>query len=300
MSAKQACDSCTSSTCSSRPRDLQETDEQYAARQRLAERTAKIKHKILVLSGKGGVGKSTVAANLAMHLALNGRRVGLLDVDIHGPSIPRLFGLEGKATYMVGESMMPLEFSVNLKIMSIAFCLSDSDAALIWRGPMKIGVIRQFLADVEWGDLDYLVVDCPPGTGDEPLSAVQMLNDADGAVVVTTPQTISVDDVRRSISFCRKLNLPVLGVIENMSGFACPKCGEITDIFGAGGGEDMAKSMGVPFLGRIPIDPAVRETCDQGKPHAYYNSKTPSGLAFAAAFDPLLALPERECDGPQA
>jgi Mrp family chromosome partitioning ATPase len=300
MSTKKACESCTSGTCSSRPRDPQETDEQYASRMRLAERTAKIKHKILVLSGKGGVGKSTVAANLAMHLALNGRRVGLLDVDIHGPSIPRLFGLEGKGTFMVGDSMMPMEFSENLKIMSIAFCLSDSDAALIWRGPMKIGVIRQFLADVEWGDLDYLVVDCPPGTGDEPLSAVQMLNDADGAVVVTTPQTISVDDVRRSISFCRKLNLPVLGVIENMSGFVCPKCGEVTDIFGAGGGEEMATSMGVPFLGRIPIDPAVRETSDQGKPHAYYNAKTPSGQAFAAAFDPLLALPERDCAGPQA
>lgn len=300
MADKKACASCTSSTCSSRPRSAQENDEQYQSRMRLAERMANVKHKILVLSGKGGVGKSTVAANLAMYLALNGRRVGLLDVDIHGPSLPRIFGLEGKATFMVGESMMPLEVSENLKVMSIAFCLSDTDAALIWRGPMKIGVIRQFLADVEWGELDYLIVDCPPGTGDEPLSAAQMLNDADGAVVVTTPQSVAVDDVRRSISFCRKLELPVLGVIENMSGFACPKCGEVTDIFGSGGGEAMAASMNVPFLGRIPIDLAVRESCDLGKPHTFYNSKTASGQAMAAAFDPLLALPGRECDGPQA
>ena len=300
MADKKACESCTSGTCASRPQGPQETDEQYASRLRLAERMAKVKHKILVLSGKGGVGKSTVAANLALHLALNGRRVGLLDVDIHGPSIPRLFGVGGTSTFMVGDSMMPVEISETLKIMSIAFCLADGDTAVIWRGPMKIGVIRQFLADVEWGELDYLVVDCPPGTGDEPLSAAQMLSDADGAVVVTTPQDVSVDDVRRSIGFCRKLDLAVLGVVENMSGFVCPKCGEVTDIFGAGGGEAMAENMGVPFLGRIPLDPAVREACDTGKLHAYHNGNTPSGKAMAAAFDPLLALPEREdCTGPQ-
>ena len=300
MADKKACESCTSGTCASRPRDAQETDEQYESRLRLTERMAKVKHKILVLSGKGGVGKSTVAANLALNLALNGRRVGLLDVDIHGPSIPRMFGVKGKSTFMVGDSMMPVEFSETLKIMSVAFCLGDNDTALIWRGPMKIGVIRQFLADVEWGELDYLIVDCPPGTGDEPLSAAQMLSDADGAVIVTTPQDVSVDDVRKSISFCRKLDLPVLGVVENMSGFACPKCGEVTEIFGAGGGEAMAESMGVPFLGRIPIDPAIREACDTGKLHAYYNGNTPSGKAMAAAFDPLLALPEcGDCTGPE-
>jgi Mrp family chromosome partitioning ATPase len=300
MADKKACESCSSSSCSSRPQGLQETDEQYQKRLRMADRMANVKHKVLVLSGKGGVGKSTVAANLAMFLALNGRRVGLLDVDIHGPSIPRIFGVNGKSTFMVGESMMPVEFSENLKIMSIAFCLSDNDAALIWRGPMKIGVIQQFLADVEWGELDYLIVDCPPGTGDEPLSAAQMLNDADGAVIVTTPQDISVDDVRKSVSFCRKLELPVLGVVENMSGFACPCCNTVTDIFGSGGGQAMAENMGVPFLGKIPIDMAVREACDQGKPHAYYNSETPSGKAMSEAFGPLLDLPEAaDCDGPE-
>jgi Mrp family chromosome partitioning ATPase len=181
--------------------------------------------------------------------------------------------------------------------MSIGFLLKDRDTAVIWRGPMKIGVIQQFLRDTEWGDLDFLVVDCPPGTGDEPLSVAQSLGDADGAVVVTTPQRVSVSDVRKSIMFCRKVELPVLGVIENMSGFVCPHCGETSDIFKRGGGETMCTEMAVPFLGRIPLDPQIVLAGDGGEPFAYLRSKTPAGSAMAAAFAPVLALADKDPAG---
>ena len=207
------------------------------------KRLAQIKYKIVVLSGKGGVGKSTTATNLAMSLALAGRKVGLLDIDFHGPSIPKLMGLEGKKVDVEGELLKPLGFGENLKVMSLGFLLQSLDDAVIWRGPMKMGAIKQLIKDVAWGELDYLVVDCPPGTGDEPLSIVQLVKNPTGAVVVTQPQALSVADVRRSIRFCEQVKMPVLGVVENMSGFVCPKCGETMDIFKSGGGEEMAKEL---------------------------------------------------------
>ncbi len=248
----------------------------------LTARMSLIKHKILVLSGKGGVGKSTVAVNLAVALALDGERVGLLDVDIHGPSVPKLLGLERAPIRADSEEMiLPVLYEKTLKVMSIGFLLQGRDDAVIWRGPMKHGVINQFLRDVEWGDLDYLIIDVPPGTGDEPLSVIQLVEDADGAIVVTTPQEIALIDVRKAVDFCRKLSLRVLGVIENMSGFVCPKCGARTDILGAGGGEEMARSLGVPFLGRIPIDMQIVEAGDAGRPYIRHYGQTETSRAFA-------------------
>ena len=253
-----------------------------------------IRHKILVMSGKGGVGKSTVAANLAISLALQGRKVGLLDVDIHGPSIPKMLHLED-AEIGANEAgwIQPVELA-GVKLMSIGLLLRDRDAAVIWRGPLKMGAIKQFLEEVEWGELDYLIIDSPPGTGDEPLSVCQLAAPLDGAVIVTTPQDVATADVRRSISFCRQLDLRVLGVVENMSGFACPHCGTVTDIFKSGGGERMAESMGVPFLGRIPIDPAIGVSCDDGKPFVYHYNKTETAKAFARITEPILALADGE------
>ncbi len=245
----------------------------------LQESLAQIEHKILVLSGKGGVGKSTVASNLAMSLALDGKKVGLLDIDLHGPSIPKIFGLDGKYLQQEDGKILPLEVG-NLKIVSVGFMLQHQDDAVIWRGPLKYSVIKQFIKDVKWGALDYLIVDSPPGTGDEPLSIAQLIKDADGAIVVTTPQNVALADVRKSITFCHKLNLPVIGVIENMSGFVCPHCGERVDIFKVGGGEKMASEMNVNFLGRIPIDPNIVEATDEGKSFIYYYSKTETAKSF--------------------
>ncbi len=256
----------------------------------LSRNLGRIGRKILVLSGKGGVGKSTVAVNIAVALALEGKRVGLLDADIHGPSVPQLLNLGGVSTTVSEGVIKPVAFGENLKVMSIGFLLPDADSPVIWRGPMKIGLIRQFLKDVEWGDLDFLVIDSPPGTGDEPLSVCQMIPDAAGAVIVTTPQKISVIDVRKSIQFCRRLNYKILGVVENMSGFACPKCGEVTDIFSEGGGEEMAASMGVPFLGKIPIDPEVVRAGDEGRPFLFFFSETATGRVFRKVIDPILNL----------
>ena len=247
-----------------------------------------ITHKFLVLSGKGGVGKSSIAVNLAVWLSMQGKSVGLLDIDIHGPSIPKLLNLESRKVQAEGNKIKPVLYSDTLKIMSIGFLLQKQSDALIWRGPMKHNVIKQFVTDVSWGDLDYLIVDCPPGTGDEPLSIVQLLGTADGAVIVTTPQQLAVLDVKKCITFCRQLNLPVLGVLENMSGFVCPKCGEKTDVFKSGGGEIMAKQMAVPFLGRIPIDPQIVQACDAGKPYISHYSQTPTANAFKRILTKIL------------
>ena len=256
----------------------------------IRNRIQRIKHKVLVLSGKGGVGKSTVAANLAMSLALAGKKVGLLDIDIHGPSVPKMLGIEKEIVQTIGETILPVEMIENLKVMSIGFMLRKSDDAVIWRGPMKYQMIKQFLKDVQWGILDFLIVDSPPGTGDEPLSIVQLLEDADGAVIVTTPQEVALADVRKCISFCSVLNLSVLGVLENMSGFICPKCGEKTDVFKSGGGEIMARQMGVPFLGRIPIDPQIVQSCDSGKPFVSHNNQSQTAKAFEKISAPILEL----------
>ena len=255
----------------------------------LEKRMSRIRRKIMILSGKGGVGKSTVAVNLAISLALKGNRVGLLDVDFHGPSIPTLLNLEGRQLSYDGNSIAPVLFSENLKVVSLGFLLRNRDDAVIWRGPMKINVIRQILSETDWGDLDFLIMDFPPGTGDEPLSIAQLIPGSDGAIIVTTPQDLSVIDVRKSINFCRQVHVPVLGVIENMSGFFCPHCGKEAHLFKPGGGETMAKDMGVPFLGRIPVDPLIAEASDKGKPFVYFYEKTETAKAFARIVETIEA-----------
>jgi len=248
--------------------------------QQIRQRMSQINNKILILSGKGGVGKSTVSVNLAISLALAGKKVGLLDIDIHGPSIPKVLNLEDARISSDGQDILPVEMTNNLKIMSIGFLLQGKDLAVIWRGPRKYHMIKQFLKDVQWGNLDYLIIDSPPGTGDEPLSIVQLLENCTGAIIVTTPQEVALSDVRKGITFCRNLDVDILGVIENMSGFICPKCGHETNIFKSGGGEKMAEEMGVLFLGRIPIDPAIVEACDSGKPYIQQYKDSQAALAF--------------------
>ena len=248
----------------------------------LQETLHNIKQKIVVLSGKGGVGKSSVAANLAVALSLQGKKTGLLDVDLHGPSIPIILGIEGQLTPSNGERIEPFTYNSNLKVMSVGLLLTDKAEAVIWRGPAKHGAIKHFLSAVEWGNLDYLIVDCPPGTGDEPLSVIQLLEGAIGAIIVTTPQDVALSDVRKSVTFCRQLNLPIIGVIENMSGFVCPHCGESVDIFKSGGGGEMAEEMNVPFLGRIPLEPNMVSAGDNGKPVVEHYTGTPAAQAISA------------------
>jgi ATP-binding protein involved in chromosome partitioning len=262
--------------------------------EQIRQRMNQIKHKILVLSGKGGVGKSTVAANLAVSLALAGKNVGLLDIDVHGPSIPKIFNLDKKEMVILTDEIIPVSISENLSAVSIGFMLPTEDSPIIWRGPMKYQVIKQFLKDVQWGNLDFLIIDSPPGTGDEPLSIAQLIENPDGAIIVTTPQQLAISDVRKGISFCRKLSIPVIGVIENMSGFVCPACGQKTDIFKSGGGEEMAIQMNVPFLGRIPIDPQIVNACDSGEPYIRQYSLSQAAKSFSEAIKPILELDKNE------
>jgi ATP-binding protein involved in chromosome partitioning len=263
------------------------------------EKMSHIKHKIIVLSGKGGVGKSTVAVNLATALALEGKKVGILDVDLHGPTVPQMLGLKNEQPVILDEhSILPVEVTENLKAMSVGFLLSEEDGAVVWRGPMKANAIKQFLGDVEWGELDYLIVDSPPGTGDEPLSVCQGIDNIDGAVIVTTPQEAALTNVRRSIKFCSLLNLKVLGVIENMAGFVCPSCGEVTHVFSQFGGETMAKKAGVPFLASVPLDPMIVTSGDSGKPYIYHHSDSPAAKAFTEAVLSIMALEDE--DEPQS
>ncbi|MBW1779203.1 MAG: Mrp/NBP35 family ATP-binding protein [Deltaproteobacteria bacterium] len=224
---------------------------------------ARVERKILVMSGKGGVGKSTVAGYLALLLSMRGRTVGLLDVDLHGPTIARLMNAQGGFDMAEEGVVRPYRFSENLRVVSLEMLLGDRDTAVIWRGPMKISAIRQFISDIEWGDLDYLLVDSPPGTGDEPLTVAQTIPDAE-ALIVTTPQELSLADVRKSIDFCRQVNMKILGVVENMSGLVCPHCGETVALFGSGGGAKMSAQMGVPLLGQIPIDEEMVDSGDRG------------------------------------
>jgi len=265
----------------------------------LQTRMERIGRKILVLSGKGGVGKSTVAANLAMSLAQAGKKVGLLDVDLHGPSIPKLLGLEHQHLRPDATGgIAPIRLAENLAVVSVGLLLDSAKDAVIWRGPLKHNVIRQFLADVAWGELDFLVIDSPPGTGDEPLSVAQMVGRDARAVVVTTPQDLAISDVRRCISFCEALSLPVAGIIENMSGLICPHCGEQIDLFKVGGGENLAEEAGVPFLGRIPLDPQIVVSGDSGTAFVEQHPHSPAARAFAAAIRPILN-PHGEADAPQ-
>jgi ATP-binding protein involved in chromosome partitioning len=292
--AAGSCASCGSSSCSAKDRRQNESDQEFADRQALERRLCRIRHKLLVLSGKGGVGKSTVAANLAVSLALAGQRVGLLDIDIHGPSIPGLLGLQGRQISVAGGELVPVRMTDHLAVMSIGFMLSSVKDAVIWRGPLKFNVIRQFLKDVAWGDLDYLVVDSPPGTGDEPLSVAQLVGSPAAAIVVTTPQDLAIADVRRCVSFCEAVSLPVAGIVENMSGLVCPKCGERIDVFKRGGGKALAEETNVPYLGAVPIDPAIVVSGDAGTPFVGTYEQSAAGQAFAEIVRMILAGQEQE------
>lgn len=285
----QDCRHCESAGCPSKERRHDESEEEFRQRQALARRMCQIGYKLLVLSGKGGVGKSTVAANLAMDLAETEKRVGLLDIDVHGPSIPKMMGLEDRGIQVADEELMPVKVRDNLAVMSIGFLLSSGKDAVIWRGPRKYHLIRQFLKDVVWGQLDYLVVDSPPGTGDEPLSIAQLVGSPSGAIVVTTPQQVAISDVRRCVAFCEALSLPVAGIIENMSGLVCPKCGERIDLFKRGGGMALAVEMDVPFLGQIPIDPEVVTAGDAGIPLLRDGPQSPAAKAFSDVVGSILA-----------
>ncbi len=293
---ESTCNTCSDQECSATQRKAEESEKEFVERQKLQSRLCRIKHKVVVLSGKGGVGKSTVAVNLATALSLAGKRVGLLDVDIHGPSIPTMLGLESETLQNGSDGMLPVELG-DMKVVSLGFLLKNPDEAVIWRGPMKMGVIRQFLQDVEWGDLDYLIVDSPPGTGDEPLSVCQLLEPLDGAVIVTTPQKVAAMDVRKSVTFCKSLNVPVLGVVENMSGFVCPKCGEVTQILAGGAGKNIAHDMGVPFLGAIPMDPNIALACDNGRAFIHQFAASPAAHIMQMIIQPVMKLDERKLEG---
>jgi len=245
----------------------EKVESQKIQQEKIRENIEKISHKLLIISGKGGVGKTTVATNLAFSLALRGKKVGLLDVDIHGPNIPKMVGVEGeKLSALPDGRIEPIFVPPGVKVVSVSPLLRNSDTPVIWRGPLKMKLISQFLSDVEWGELDYLIVDSPPGTGDEPLSAAQLISSLTGAIIVTTPQEVALLDSRKAVNFARALNIPIIGIIENMSGFTCPKCGETTYLFKTGGGERSARELDVPFLGKIPLDPEIVDSGDKGEP----------------------------------
>jgi ATP-binding protein involved in chromosome partitioning len=250
--------------------------------QKLKQNMGHIKHKIAVISGKGGVGKSTVAANLAMAFSLHGYkdRVGILDIDIHGPCIPKLLGVKGKKCQISPLGALPVTGPEGIKVVSMDFLVKSQETPVIWRGPLKMQVIRQFLSDFMWGDLDFLFIDAPPGTGDEPLSVMQLIPDMDGTIIVTIPSEVSEDVVKKAVSFSRQMGIPVIGIVENMSGFTCPKCGEKINILGAGGGKRLAKELDVPFLGQIPIDPEICEEADKGIPFVMGHVDSPAAEAF--------------------
>ncbi|MFZ3047361.1 MAG: Mrp/NBP35 family ATP-binding protein [Desulfatirhabdiaceae bacterium] len=248
-----------------------------------------IKNKIMVMSGKGGVGKTSTSVNLSIALANMGFKVGIMDVDLHGPDVPRMLGLSGMMDVTEDRKLKPIKYSDNLSAVSIESLMAGKDDAIIWRGPVKHTAIRQFIGDVAWGELDFLIIDSPPGTGDEPLSIAQTISDAK-AIIVTTPQEVSLADVRKSINFCKTVNMKIFGLIENMSGFSCPHCGEMIDIFGSGGGEKTAAAFGIPFLGRIPFDPKVVTCGDEGISFIKAYKDSPVTAAFEAAAEQMAKL----------
>ena len=267
--SQERCDKdSTCETCGQEGGCSEQAKEDHA--EKLLKKTmGKIRHKFMVMSGKGGVGKSTVAVNLSVALARDGREVGILDADLHGPDVPKMLGLDLKR--LEGspdrpDRIEPVAYYPNLKVVSLAFLLPDPDSPVVWRGPLKHGAFKQFLSEVSWGDLDYLIVDLPPGTGDEPLSVAQLIGEVDGAVIVTTPQDVALLDARKAVTFSRMLKIPVVGIVENMSGFSCPHCGKTINLFKVGGGQKAARELNVPFLGRIVFDPDIVENCDKGLP----------------------------------
>jgi ATP-binding protein involved in chromosome partitioning len=273
------CGSCSKADECSDPRKAQ-----YQEQHKLKHKMNKIKHKIAVISGKGGVGKSTVTVNLAMAFAMHGyaNNVGILDADIHGPSVPKMLGLRGQKLQALQAGLIfPVMGSLGIKVVSMDFLLSSDEAPVIWRGPLKMKAIQQFLSDIMWGELEFLFIDLPPGTGDEPLSVIQLIPDMDGVVIVTIPSEVSQIVVKKAVTFARQLGVPIIGIIENMSGFVCPKCGTETNIFKVGGGQKIAEDLSVPFLGRIPIDPEICYDSDDGIPFITEHTDSPATKAFA-------------------
>ena len=265
----------------------QTQDAKIAEQKRINENLDNIKNKILVISGKGGVGKSTTAINIAASLSDKGFKVGLMDTDLHGPNTLKMLKLENKQLLSDGSQIIPLEYNENLKVVSIAAMMDEQEAAIIWRGPLKISIIRQFIGDVNWGKLDYLIIDTPPGSGDEPLTVAQTILKSK-AVILTTPQEISLMDIKRSVDFCKKLNIDIIGIIENMSGFVCPHCKETVEIFKSGGGEKYAKEKDINFLGKIPLEKDIVTASDDGEPFSlkYKDSKT--GKLFSEIINQII------------
>jgi len=254
---------------------------------RLKEKMSKIKHPLIVMSGKGGVGKTTVAVNLAYALSLAGKAVCILDVDLHGPNIAKMLGIEDRSISTFEFGIEPVEVTKNLKAVSLALTGYHCDQPIIWRGPMKAAIIKQFLSDVNWGELDYLVIDAPPGTGDEPLSVCQLIPNISGIIIVTTPQDVAVLDARKSVLFAKEIKIPVAGIIENMSGFVCPHCHTETDIFKKGGGQKAAEELNVPFLGRVPLQPEFVDFGDKGTPFVSFHHQSKSAEAFVSIVDKI-------------
>lgn len=251
-----------------------------------------IKNKILVMSGKGGVGKTSTSVNLSIALANKGFKVGIMDVDLHGPDVPRMLGLEGTPEVNQNKKLKPLSYSDNLKAISIECFTPNKDDAIIWRGPLKFSAIKQFIGEVEWGNLDFLIIDSPPGTGDEPLTVAQTISDAK-AVIVTTPQEVALADVRKSINFCKIVKMEIFGLLENMSGFSCPHCSETINLFGSGGGQKTALQMGIPFLGKIPFDLRMVTCGDTGACYQDIHAESEVTRAFAVVADLMAKLVQK-------
>lgn len=264
-------------------------DPQAEQEAKVKDSLSKIKNKFIVMSGKGGVGKTSTSVNLSIALAKKGFKVGIMDVDLHGPDVPRMLGLQGMLDLNQNRKLNPAVFSDNLKVVSIESLTPNKDEAIIWRGPIKYSAIQQFIGDVEWGELDFLIIDSPPGTGDEPLTVAQTIPEA-LAIIVTTPQEIALADVRKSISFCKTVKMEVFGIIENMSGLPCPHCGETIDLFGSGGGEKTAQVSGLTFLGRIPFDPNMVLCGDAGTCYQDAHADSPVTKAFDEIADKMSGL----------
>ncbi|UCH78060.1 MAG: Mrp/NBP35 family ATP-binding protein [Candidatus Coatesbacteria bacterium] len=259
---------------------LERFKERLALEKRIGERMGRVGHKILIASGKGGVGKTTAAVNLALGLAEAGDSVALLDADIHGPGVPLMLGLAGARPTGTEEGINPVAYDDNLVVMSMAFLLAGDSDAVIWRGPLKMAMVDNFLADINWGDRDWFVVDTPPGTGDEILSLAQRIKDVDGLIMITTPQEAALASARKSLTFAVKTNIPILGVVENMGPVACPACGHEMKLFGEGGGPRVAAEFGVPFLGSVPFDPEAVPESDRGQPLLLTDRDSPAAAAW--------------------
>lgn len=254
---------------------------EYQKEQKLKQQLKKIKTKIAIISGKGGVGKSTVTANLAMAFAMQGNKVGVLDADIHGPCIPKMLGLKGQTLTGTSDGgFLPVTGRLGIKVASMDFLLKNDETPVIWRGPLKMRLLQQFLSDVIWGELDYLFIDLPPGTGDEPLTVMQLIPEMNGVVIVTMPSEVSEAIVKKSVTFAKQVGVPIIGIIENLSGYVCPGCGKKIDIFRSGGGKRIAQDLAVPYLGKIPIDPKICENSDNGTPFIAANPNQPTAKAF--------------------